>query len=45
MYLETVTVEDWLYHDEALGEVLAVQAPAVESSLVRGIVEYFKKLF
>ena len=42
MYLETVTVEDWLDHDEALGQVLAVQTPAVESSLVRGIVENLK---
>ena len=39
-YLETVTVENRLDHDEALGQVLPVQAATVERSLVRGVVEH-----
>ena len=38
-YLETVAVENWLNHNETLGQVFAVQAPAVEGRLVGGIVE------
>lgn len=41
--VEGVGVEDWLDHDEGLGQVLPVELVAVVGALVRTVVEYLQE--
>ena len=41
---EGIGIEDWLYHDEALGDILSVQLVAVVGTLIRTVVEHLQEL-
>lgn len=41
--VEGVSVQDWLDHDEGLGQVLPVELVAVVGALVRTVVEHLEK--